>query len=189
MTEVDPTFRALLGTLVGVIVGGVLYGLARAILPENLAAGAALVGIMAGLGAKAGRAIGSHGQLRVIIFGSLVVTVVAEYMVFAQQAALAGADTFVGHLLAEPWWLVQTVLFLVFGIFMGVRLLVGVDPIGDVLEHGAGAVPPGAHGTPCPRCGSVQTALDPTSLQLDCNACAHRWRPGDAGSSPPRPAT
>lgn len=175
MSEVDPRFRALLGTLTGLLVGGVLYGLVRSLLPAGTAVAAAVVGVFGGLGAKAGRAIGSHAQLRVIIFGTLLATTIGEYAVFAETTPAPNVDLFVEHLLADGWWLAQTIFFLVAGIFFGVRLLVGTDPLGDVLEHAAGAVPPGAHGTPCPRCGSVQTAPTKAPQELECVACAHVW--------------
>ena len=65
---------------------------------------------------------------------------------------------------------------LVAGIFLGVRVLVGGDPLADVLEHGGDVLTHGAAGTRCPRCESLQTAPD-ASHTLECTACGHRWRP------------
>ncbi|MCA9541206.1 MAG: hypothetical protein KC620_20035 [Myxococcales bacterium] len=166
--------RALAGILLGLVVGATAYGLFRALTPGQLAVFAALPGIFAGLGARLGRAIGTHDQLRVIVFGTLFATVGAEMVVYRQ---LGVAESFGAHLLSNGLFLGMSIGFLVLGIFFGVRLLVGNDPVGDVLAHAGEAVPPGATGTPCPRCGSMQTALDGRSLELECHACGHQWRP------------
>lgn len=181
--------RATVFTLVGAILGGVVYAVGRAMLPGRLAVGAALVGVTAGLAAKLGGSIGGPAQLRIIVFGSLFATVIGEYVYFGQVTPVPTVALFVEHLLRDPVWLLFVILFLVGGIFFGVRLLVGGDPLGDVLRHGAGAVPPGAHGTPCPRCGSVQTAVADQSLELECNACGHRFRPDPHPDGEPDAAT
>lgn len=173
---------ALTGIGVGLVAGCTAYGLLRVVMPGDFAVAAIAPGLLAGIGARIGRAFGTPSQLRIIVFGSLFAVLGGEYYVWEafSEAGLA-VDAFVPHLLRSAQWLIFTIGFLVFGIFAGVRLLVGNDPLGDILEHGADAVPPGAHGTPCARCGSVQTALDARSLELECAACGHRWRPATSG--------
>lgn len=169
---------ALTGLGVGLVLGCTAYGLLRIMLPGDLAIAAAAPGLLAGIGARLGRAFGTPAQLRVIVFGSLFAALAGEYAVWLELAEAGyAADAFAAHLVRSATWLVFTIAFLVFGIFLGVRLLVGNDPLGDILEHGADAVPPGAHGTPCPRCGSLQTALDGRTLELECHQCGNRWRP------------
>lgn len=171
---------ALIGIGLGLVLGCTVYGVLRALLPGDFAVAAIAPGLLAGIGARLGRAFGTPAQLRIIVFGSLFAVLAGEYFVWdALRASGLAVDAFVPHLLRSAQWLVFTIGFLVFGIFAGVRLLVGNDPLGDILAHGSDAVPPGAHGTPCPRCGSVQTVLDRRSLELECNACGHRWRPAD----------
>lgn len=171
---------ALLGIGIGLVLGCTAYGVLRAVLPGEFAIAALAPGLLAGIGARVGRAFGTPGQLRIIVFGSLFAVLAGEYFVWDElRASGLAVEDFVPHLLRSAQWLIFTIGFLVFGIFLGVRLLVGNDPLGDILEHGSDAVPPGAHGTPCARCGSLQTVLDPRSLELECNACDHRWRPPD----------
>ena len=170
MSELLDRIRSLAGILGGALVGGTLYAFARGALPGRLAFASAVVGVMAGLGARLSGAIGSPNELRVLVFASLFATVSAEWFL---QASGPGR-TFADHLLSDPVWLVLTVLFLVAGIFYGVRLLVGGDPLNDVLVHGSGAVPPGGTGTECPRCGSLQTLARRGSLT--CGACDHHWQ-------------
>ncbi|MEZ4468515.1 MAG: hypothetical protein R3F60_33240 [bacterium] len=184
--ELDARLRPLAGILGGAILGGTLYAFARGLLPGQFAFAAAAVGALAGLGARLVGAIGSPAQLRVLVFGSLFATVIGEYAIYAQQTPEV---TFAAHLLANPGWLVFTILFLVAGIFLGVRLLVGIDPLSDVLTHGGAAVPPGAAGTECPRCGSLQTAPAEEAGAMVCMACDHGWRlseaPPPGGSADP----
>lgn len=178
MSELADRIRPLAGIVGGALIGGTLYAFARGALPGQLAFASAVVGVMAGLGARLMGAIGTPAQLRVLIFSSLFANVIGEWFVHRD---LSSRLTFAQHLLADPFWLVLTVLFLVAGIFFGVRLLVGTDPWADILAHGWGAVPPGAAGTECPRCGSLQTL--PARQGLVCQACDHRWRLSEA----PRP--
>ncbi len=184
MSELTDRVRPLVGILGGVLVGGTLYAFARGALPGQLAFASAVVGVMAGLGARLMGAIGSPHELRLLIFGTLFATVSGEWFIYR---GLGQSHTFPEHLLADPVWLLLTVLFLVAGIFFGVRLLVGTDPWTDVLVHGLGAVPPGAAGTECPRCGSLQTTPDRAGRRvghaLVCQACDHRWQVSEA----PRP--
>lgn len=168
---------ALIGIGLGLVFGCTAYGLIRVMMPGDFAIAAAAPGLFTGLGARLGRAFGTPAQLRIIVFGSLFAALAGEYAVWLELADAGYALAFVPHLLRSTVWLVFTIAFLVFGIFLGVRLLVGNDPLGDILEHGSDAVPPGAHGTPCPRCGSLQTALDDRSLELECHQCGNRWRP------------
>ncbi len=168
--------RPLLGILVGAVLGGAAYGISRALLPGQLAMGAALVGVSAGLGARLARAIGTPAQLRVMVFASLFVLVFSEYAVYSFDALGADLDGFVVHLFADGVWLLFTILFLVGGIFLGVRLLVGGDPLAQIAAHAGGALPLGASGTQCPRCDSHQTLRDLRSHELDCAQCGHRFR-------------
>ena len=173
---------ALAGIGFGLVLGCTAYGLLRVVMPGDFAIAAVAPGLLAGIGARIGRAFGTPGQLRIIVFGSLFAVLGGEYFVWdALRTSGLAVEAFVPHLLRSGQWLGFTIGFLVFGIFAGVRLLVGNDPLGDILEHGGDAVPPGAHGTPCARCGSVQTALDEKTLELECAACGHRWRPAASG--------
>lgn len=175
--EIIARVKPLVGILAGAILGGAVYAVSRGLLPDRLAFGAAVVGVLAGLGARLGGAIGSPAQLRVLIFSVLLAALLGEFVIYR------GGDEdlpFARYLVERPAWLVFTVFFITGGIFFGVRLLVGGNPLDDVLTHGASAIPPGATGTPCPRCESVQTRLDPTTLDLCCNQCGHVWRPGAA---------
>lgn len=168
---------ALVGLGTGLVLGCTAYGLLRVALPDDLALAAVAPGLLAGLGARIGRAFGTPGQLRIIVFGSLFATLAGEYAVWLELSEAGyAAEAFVPHVFRSTTWLVFTIAFLIFGIFLGVRLLVGGDPLGDILTHGSDAVPSGAHGTPCPRCGSLQTALDGRSLELECHQCDNRWR-------------
>ena len=180
MNEIEARLRPLVGILGGAILGGTLYAFGRGLLPGEFAFGSAVVGALAGLGARAVGAIGSPAQLRVLVFGSLFATVIGEYTIYLQADP---ATTFAAWLLASPRWLIFTVLFLVAGIFFGVRLLVGIDPLSDVLTHGGAAVPPGAAGTECPRCGALQTAPAEEAGAMVCHACDHTWQLSEA----PRP--
>lgn len=173
MSDTD-RLRPLAGILAGAILGGTIYAFARGLLPAHLGFGAAVVGTLAGVGARVAGAIGSPAQLRVLIFGSLFSMVAGEYFAYAQGIG-APTPNFPAHLLADPIWLGFTVLFLVAGIFFGVRVLVGGDALSDVLEHGGDVLTKGAAGTPCPRCDSLQTAPD-RSKRLECGACGHAWR-------------
>lgn len=166
--------RPLAGILGGAILGGTAYAFARGLLPAQFAFGSAMVGAASGVGARLVGAIGSPAQLRVLVFGSLFATVAGEYFAFSGGIG-AATPHFAAHLLHDPVWLIFTVLFLVAGIFLGVRVLVGGDPLADVLEHGGEVLTQGAAGTQCPRCESRQTAPDQTRM-LECSACGHRWR-------------
>lgn len=177
MSELTDRIRPLVGILGGLLVGGTLYAFARGALPGQLAFASAVVGVMAGLGARLMGAIGSPKELRLMVFGTLFATVSGEWFIYE---GLRPRHSFAAHLVADPVWLVMTVLFLVAGIFFGVRLLVGTDPWADILVHGSGAVPPGAAGTECPRCGSLQTVPEAKPARradqaLVCQACDHRW--------------
>ena len=166
--------RPLAGILGGAILGGTLYAFARGLLPAHLGFGAAVVGALSGVGARVVGAIGSPAQLRVLIFGSLFSMFAGEYFAYAQGVGVP-TPNFPAHLLADPIWLGFTVLFLVAGIVFGVRILVGGDALSDVLQHGNEVLTMGAAGTQCPRCDSLQTALD-RSKTLTCAACGHAWR-------------
>lgn len=172
MNELD-RLRPLAGIVGGAILGGTAYAFARGLLPAQFAFGSAMVGALSGIGARLVGAIGSPAQLRVLVFGSLFATVAGEYFAFSE--GIGNSPHFAAHLLRDPLWLVFTVVFLVAGIFLGVRVLVGGDPIADVLEHGGDVLTQGAAGTQCPRCESLQTAPDETHT-LECSACGHRWR-------------
>ena len=167
--------RARLGIGVGLFIGGLLYAISRLLVPDSLAVGSALVGVCAGLGARAGRAFGSQLQLRLMIFGSMFVVLGTEYTIYYRGLVEHQAVDFTAFLLRDWAWAIHTVVFLVGGIFLGVRLLVGSDVISDVLAHGDGAIRTGGTGTPCPRCESVRTQLDSHSLGLVCTDCDHRW--------------
>lgn len=174
--------RPLAGILGGAILGGTIYAFARGLLPAHLGFGAAVVGALSGVGARMVGAIGSPAQLRVLIFGSLFSLFAGEYFAYEQGVSAQPAPNFPAHLLADPIWLGFTVLFLVAGIFFGVRILVGGDALSDVLEHGNEVLTMGAAGTQCPRCESLQTAPD-RSKKLTCSACGHEWRVSRRGKS------
>ncbi|MCA9542887.1 MAG: hypothetical protein KC613_00810 [Myxococcales bacterium] len=176
--DVDSPLRPLIGIVGGAILGGSLYAVGRGILPPQLTVIAVVIGLFSGVGARLLRAIGTPAQLRVLVFASLFALLIAEFVTFRSEAADLDASQFTFWLLDRPFWLLMTVVFLVLGIFFGVRILVGNDPLGDVLALG-GAVIPGGRGSPCPRCGSVQTEVDPQSLALHCTACDHTWREDD----------
>jgi len=167
--------RPLLGILAGAILGGAAYGVSRALLPGQLAMGAALVGVAAGLGARLAGAIGSPPQLRVLVFASLFALLIGEYAAYAAEAVSPAFEGFAVHLLSDGVWLLFTILFLVSGIFLGVRLLVGGDPMAQLAEHGD-ALTAGASGTQCPRCDSLQTIRDKRSHELECASCGHHFR-------------
>lgn len=177
-----PRLGPLLGLGLGLVIGCTAYGLLRILLPGSFAVAAIAPGICAGVGARLGRALGTPAEMRIIVFGALFAALAGEYALFIEIAELADVEpdvaAFTAHLTRSGTWLAFTIGFLVLGIFTGVRLLVGNDPLGDILAHGSDAVPPGAHGTPCPRCGSVQTSVADQTLQLECHQCDHRWRPG-----------
>lgn len=172
MSAVDRA-RPLAGILGGAILGGTLYAVARGLLPAQFAFGSAVVGAFSGIGARLAGAIGSPAQLRVLVFGSLFATVVGEYFAFSEGGGTLRG--FPAYLFSDPIWLAFTVVFLIAGIFLGVRVLVGGDPLSDVLEHGGEVLTMGAAGTPCPRCGSLQTRPD-RAKKLTCTACGHEWR-------------
>ncbi len=168
----------LVGILAGAILGGAAYGVSRALLPGQLAMGATLVGLAAGLGARIVGAIGSPPQLRVLVFASLFALLIGEYAAYALVATEPAFQGFAVHLLNDGVWLVFTILFLVGGIFLGVRLLVGGDPLAQVVEHAGDALSAGASGTQCPRCDSLQTVRDARSHELECAQCGHVFRVG-----------
>ncbi len=170
--------RPLLGILLGAIVGAGVYGVSRGLLPGRMALGAALVGVLTGVGARVAGAIGSPAQLRVMVFSSLFAVLIGEYAAYGMEAHFPDLDGFAAHLLDDGVWLGFTILFMVGGIFLGVRLLVGGDPLAQVVEHAGDAIPPGATGTPCPRCDSVQTLRDPKTHELHCGQCGHDFRAG-----------
>ena len=169
--------RAKLGIVLGLFVGSLLYALTRLVVPDGLAVGSALVGVSAGLGARLGRAFGGQLQLRAIIFGSMVVVMGTEYAIYERGLVDHDATDFTAFLLADPTWAVHTAVFLVGGIFLGVRILVGTDVLSDVLAHGDAAMPAGSPGTPCPRCDSSCTQVNSHSLELVCADCDHGWAP------------
>ncbi len=162
-------YRSTLGISIGLCVGASLYGLFREFAPSQFAFATAVIGTCAGLGARLGSAFGTSGQLRIIIFGSLFSFVGVEYLIFWQQAT--GQAVFLAHLLTDITWLGFSVAFLVFGIIFGVRLLVGIDPVSDILIHGSGSSD--ASGSECIECGSRKTLLDSHTNQLTCLDCGY----------------
>jgi hypothetical protein len=113
--------------------------------------------------------------MRAIIFGAMLVVLATEYAIYERGIVDHDAVNFAAFLLADPAWAVHTTVFLVGGIFLGIRILVGSDVLSDVLTHGDAAMPTGASGTPCPRCDSARTRLDAHSLQLICADCDNQW--------------
>ncbi len=177
----EARLRPLAGIVGGAILGGSLYAVGRGVLPSELTVIAAVVGLLSGVGARLVRAMGTPAQLRVLVFSSLIALVIGEFVTFRTVAEGVGIDQFTFYLVAQPFWLGMTILFLVLGIFLGVRILVGNDPLGDVLALG-GEVIPGGRGSACPRCGSRQTRVLAQSLELTCEACDHQWRDGGEGA-------
>ncbi len=169
-------FRAFVGIVGGAILGGSVYGVSRALLPDQLAMGAAAVGLGAGLGARLVGAIGSPAQLRIFVFASLFALIIGEYAAFAAEVVSPTFQSFAVHLLSDIVWLVFTILFLVGGIFLGVWLLIGGDPMQQVVAHVGGVLTTGASGTQCPCCESIQTVRDEHSHELECAQCGHTFR-------------
>ena len=158
--------RAHLGLGLGLLSGAIVYGVFRSIAPAQLGFATAAIGIATGLGARLGRSFGTPSQLRVIVFGCLLAFVGVETLVYAQSTA--GMESFALYLLSDPTWLVFSLIFLVCGIVLGVRLLVGNDPLSDVLLHGTQST--SGSGTPCPACDSQRTEYDAHSDGLTCGA-------------------
>lgn len=174
--------RPLVGIAAGAIIGGAIYGVSRSWLPGGFAVGAVIPGTLAGLGARIFGAIGTRAQLRVLVFGALFATLIGEYAALAARYDGFTPDQFAPALLSEPIWLMFVLLFLVVGIFFGVRLLVGTDALADVIEHAGDALPFGSAGMPCPACEARRTVLDQRSLIMTCEACGHTWRRGEEGA-------
>lgn len=126
-----PGWRASLGILGGAVLGGLLYAGARVLMPPQVSVAAVLVGLLAGMAARLVRALGTPAELRILIFGTLFAALGGEYIHFSALGG-RGIDAFTHHLTAEPEWLVLTVFFVTAGIFLGVRVLVGNDPLGDL---------------------------------------------------------
>ena len=170
----------MLGIILGLCIGSVLYACIRIMTPPNFAMASATIGLSAGIGARLFRAFGTPSQMRLIIFGSLFGLVLVEHWLIelTDLGVSSGVDAsrlnLVGHFLSSPLWLAFTIVFLVGGIVLGIRLVVGNDPMGDVLAHGATIA--NTSGSQCPRCESRQTILDSKSLELECTQCGHRWR-------------
>lgn len=163
--------RAHLGLGVGLLCGAVVYGFFRMLAPSELGFATAAIGLSTGLGARLGRSFGTPLQLRFIVFGTLLTFVGVEVLVYAQTTT--GDESFALYLLKDPTWLAFSLIFLVCGIVFGVRLLVGLDPLSDVLIHSAKAT--SGSGTPCPSCGGQRTEYDAHSGALCCQACGHQW--------------
>ena len=164
--------RAHIGLALGLLCGAIVYGVFRVIAPAQLGFATAAIGIGTGLGARLGRSFGTPRQLRVIVFGTLLTFVGVEALVYLQKNH--DAESFALYLLQDPTWLVFSLIFLVCGIVFGVRLLVGNDPLSDVLLHGAQST--SGSGTQCPACNSHRTEYDSHSGSLSCTACGHEWR-------------
>ena len=171
--------RSLLGILLGLVVGCALYSGFRALVPSVIAVGPAVIGFMAGVGARMGRAFGTPKQMRIIIFGGLAGFFATEYGLYHKLASVSPAGDFVSYILKDPTWLAFSLVFLVCGMLFGIRIIVGHDALADLMTHGNNPIDSGGTGTECPRCNSLQTVLDRHSLQLDCQSCGHRWRAED----------
>ncbi|MEE2787964.1 MAG: hypothetical protein VX589_11545 [Myxococcota bacterium] len=143
---------SLLGIAIGLSIGWGLYAAMRVMAPPALGFGSVLIGLSAGIGARLGRAFGTPHQLRIIIFGALVGLVLVESFLYHRLDGIQPSSSFVGYLIADPIWLGMTIIFLVVGLVFGIRLLVGVDPLNDVMRHG-GAMSKVAFPS-CTACGS-----------------------------------
>ena len=168
--------------MLGLSIGIGLYACIRVIAPPTFAMASAVIGLSAGIGARLFRAFGTPNQMRLMIFGALFGLVFVEHWLirftdFVSVTTSHSDITLMAHLLSSPIWLAFTIVFLVGGIVLGIRLVVGNDPMGDVLTHGAAMTK--ASGTQCPNCGSRETVFDAASLYLDCTQCEHRWREGN----------
>lgn len=179
MRELIPTA----GILFGLILGAALYGVARLFLPDQIAVSAMLIGLSAGACARFSQAIGTPAQLRIIVFGSITAALLGEYAAQVIHAPWMDFEALSDHLVADPSWLGFSVAFLVLGIFLGARILVGGDPLRDLLKYTSATVG-GGSGSPCPRCDSTQTRLRRGGLELDCAACGHRFSPPAGKLSP-----
>jgi hypothetical protein len=164
--------RPLLGILGGALLGSVLFSVARGFLPPALSVVAVVVGLFAGVGARLVGAIGSPAQLRVLIFGTLVFTGIGEYVAWAGRYEQAGLGAWTVALLVDPVDLVLLLVFTTLGIFSGVRVLVGGDPLGD-LAHALEAMP-GGHTVRCEVCGAKGTTLETGWV---CPECGHEQQP------------
>jgi hypothetical protein len=126
-----PSWRASVGILVGALLGGLIYAGARALMPPQVSVAAVLVGVVSGMSARLARALGTPAELRILIFGTLFSAVGGEYIHYTIEGG-EGIDPFTRNLIADPEWLLLTVFFVTAGIFVGVRILVGNDPLGDL---------------------------------------------------------
>jgi hypothetical protein len=140
--------------------------------------GPVFIGLLAGVGARFGRAFGTPRQIRIMVIGTLAGFLLCEYSAHLSGVRGTGQGDFVVGLLEEPLRLCFSVIFLVCGLLGGVRILVGNDPLGDILTHGHDPISAGRTGQACPRCGSLNTRLDQRSFTAECSACEFQWRPG-----------
>ena len=130
-------YRSVLGIILGLLVGGILYTALRNILPGALAVGTTVIGLSAGVGSRIGQAFGTPPQLRLIVFGSMAVFVACEYLMYIQNRADLVMANFSRYLVNDPSWLAFSLVFLVTGMVVGIKILVGNDPLADVETYGS----------------------------------------------------
>ena len=170
--------KSHLGIFFGLLFGTLAYGLFLGFVSSQLAVGPVFIGLLAGLGARFGRAFGTPHQIRIMVIGSLTGFFLCEYSAFLSGIHGVSADDFVMSLLRDPLRVFFSMLFLVCGLLGGVRILVGNDPLGDILEHGHDPISPGRDGRVCPRCGDRRIRVNGQTLMALCQGCGFQWRPG-----------
>lgn len=115
----------LLAIIVGALAGGATYALSRIWLWGAPPVGAVAVGLFAGVGARLGRAVSVRSHVRWLVYGSMVMTFVGEFVAFAHLHPEAGVNDFPMQVASHPITLLLMMVFLVAGLFLGVKVLVG----------------------------------------------------------------
>ncbi len=163
-----------------------MYGTFLGFVPSPLAVGPVFIGLLAGVGARFGRAFGTPQQIRIMVIGSLSGFLLCEYNAFLTGVRGHPTGDFASSLLEDPLRLCFSLLFLICGLLGGVRILVGNDPLGDLLKHGHDPISPGRTGQACPRCGALSTRFDQRSFMAHCAGCGFEWRPGEPIAETPQ---
>lgn len=115
----------LIGIGAGALAGGAAYAATRVFLASMPPVGAILVGLLAGIGARLGHAVSVRTHMQALVYGSLVMTFAGEFAAFAFVNPRETWNDFPSHLIAHPVTMLLMLVFLVTGLFLGVKLLVG----------------------------------------------------------------
>jgi hypothetical protein len=115
----------LIGIAAGALAGGAAYALTRVWLPSAPPFGAVVVGLLAGVGARLGRAVGVRSHMKTLVYGSMLMAFVGEFAAFLHLHPDAGFNGFPDQIASHPVSLMLMMLFLVAGLFLGVKVLVG----------------------------------------------------------------